>query len=304
MDDWLPSLNALRAFEATARHRSFSQAAEELSVTPAAVKQLVTKLEQVIGEPLVSRKGHQMEVTRTGAAGYAELRGAFQQITLAVERMRAETNGDRLVVSVDPSFASAWLVPRLEAFKAANPKVEVLVDSSMRIANLRGGTADIGIRFGVADHGDLVSHRLFDERLCALCSPVLAAETTSVNDLADAMLLRWDLSEFAWAENTRRWNFWRTWLEAAGAKDVKPGNGAIFNDYNLALQAAIAGQGFIIGSAPILDNVIKAQILVDPFGISVETGIGYDVVTTREAIKRPPVKSFFDWIVAQASGAL
>ncbi len=303
MDDRLPSLNALRAFEATARHHSYRDAADELAVTPAAVKQLVTKLERSIGEPLLERKGRRMEPTRTGAQGIAELRSAFQQITFAVERMRTAKGNDRLVVSVDPSFASAWLVPRLEDFKSRHPDIEVLVDSSMQVVDLGTGTADIGIRFGVGDHGDLVVRRLFDERLHALCSPGLAngpPRITALADLAGKVLLRWDLSQFEWAANTRAWNFWRTWLEAAGAGDVKPGSGVKFNDYNLVVQAAIAGQGFVIGSEPVLKALIRSGILVDPFGVSVDPGIGYDVVTTREAIRRQPVRRFFEWIVRQS----
>jgi LysR family glycine cleavage system transcriptional activator len=305
MRDWLPSLNALRAFEATARLRSFRKAADELCVTPAAVNQLVSKLEQAMGEPVLERKGSGMELTRTGALGSADLTSAFQQISRAVDRMRANKT-DRLVVSVDPSFASAWLVPRLENFRAQYPTIEVLVDSSMHVVDLKKSVADIGIRFGVENHGDQIVHRLFDEHLCAFCSPRLAKGPPKISELADleqAVLLRWDLSEFEWATNTRQWNFWRTWLDAVGASQIKPGKGVKFNDYNLAVQAAIAGQGFIIGSEPILKILIESNLLVNPFGISAHPGIGYDVVTTHAALGRPNVKHFFEWIVKQSEEA-
>ena len=307
MSGWLPSLNALRAFEVTARHGSFRKAADELSVTPAAVKQLVSKLEKAIGEPLLERQGGSMELTRTGALGSADLKIAFRQISFAVERMRAN-NDDRLVVSVDPSFASAWLVPRLESFKASNPDIMVLVDSSMQVVDLKAGEAEIAIRFGVEDHGNLLFHRLFDEHLGALCSPRQAKgppPITELEDLERVVLLRWDLSEFEWAVNTRKWNFWRTWLDAVGAGRIKPGVGAKFNDSNLAVQAAVAGQGFIIGSEPILKTLIDSELLVNPFGVSAHPGpgIGYDVVTTREAYARPNVRQFYEWIVQQSDNA-
>jgi LysR family glycine cleavage system transcriptional activator len=300
MNDWLPSLNALRAFEAVARHRSYKKAADELNVTPAAVKQLTAKLEKAIGEPLLERHGHSMELTRTGAQGNADLTNGFKQISLAVERMRTNAKDTRLIVSVDPSFAAAWLVPRLQDFKLSNPGIEVLIDSSMQIADLNNGSADIGIRFGVESHRDLISNKLFDEQLCTLCSPALAKgppEITRIEDLKKSLLLRWDLSEFEWASTTRRWNYWKTWLNAVGADHVKPGLGAKFNDYNLAVQAAIAGQGFILGSRPILKHLIDSNLLVDPFSISASPGLQYEVVTTKAALSREDVNRFIEWIL-------
>jgi LysR family glycine cleavage system transcriptional activator len=302
MNEWLPSLNALRAFEAVARHRSYKKAADELNVTPAAVKQLTTKLEEAIGEPLLERQGRGMKLTKTGAQGNADLTSGFKQISLAVERMRSTQKDPRLIVSVDPSFAAAWLVPRLQDFKSSHPGIEVLVDSSMQIVDLKSGAADIGIRFGVENHRDLISHTLFDEQLCALCSPSLAKgppKITHLEDLENALLLRWDLSEFEWASTTRRWNYWKTWLAAIGADHIKPGLGAKFNDYNLAVQAAIAGQGFILGSRPILKHLIDSKLLVDPFAISASPGLRYDVVTTKAALSRDDVRQFVDWILKQ-----
>ena len=163
MEKWLPSLNALRAFEATARLRSYKKAADELGVTPAAVKQLVAKLEDTVGEELVVRDGRQMALTMAGMSGIEDLSSGFRQIGRGVERMRVKKLNKRLVVSVDPSFAAAWLVPRLEGFKTAYPGIDVLIDSSMQIVDLSSGHTQIGIRFGIDDHNGLVAHRLFDD---------------------------------------------------------------------------------------------------------------------------------------------
>lgn len=303
MPNWLPSLNALRAFEATARHRSYKKAAAELSVTPAAVKQLVTKLEQTIGEPLLVFHGHNMEMTQIGAQGFMDLTNAFRQISFAVQRMRDSREHSRLVVSVEPSFASAWLVPRLQNFKALHPKIEILVDSSMEVADLEGGMADIGIRFGVAPQSDLITQRLFDEHLSALCSPGLAygpPALTQLEDIKGIPLLRWDLSDYDWAKTTAKWNHWRTWLDAVGASQINPGMGIKFTDYNQAVQAAVAGQGFVLGSKPILKSLIEKGLLIDPFGVSAHPSIGYDVVTTASATKSPNVRDFVGWIMDEA----
>lgn len=306
MSDWIPSLNAIRAFEATARRGSYRQAAEELGVTTAAVKQLVRKLEEALGGRLFQGRGESLELTGLGDLGSDELTDAFRQINRTVRRMRAASRECRLVVSADPSFAAAWLVPRLRRFKLASPDIEVLIDSSPDLVDLGAGGADVAIRFAVEDHGKLAVYRLFDEVLGAYCSPALAADPPAVErieDLARAPLIRWDLSHYEWASNTRRWNSWRYWLAALGADDVAPGDGPRFNDYNLGVQAAVAGHGFIIGSRPILHDLIERGLLVNPFDAVVETDVGYDLVVASEARGRSDIKAFIDWIRQEAAGA-
>lgn len=303
MSNWLPSLNALRAFEATARHGSYRKAADELAVTPAAVKQLVSKLEHSFGEPLLNFHGHQMELTKIGSQAYGDLSSAFRQITFAVQRIRNSCEDERLIVTVEPSIASAWLVPRLSNFRKTHPDVEILLDSSMALVDLESDVASVAIRFGVRDHGDLITHRLFDERLSAVCSPSLAKGPPAISDLSDlqnATLLRWDLSGYHWASVTAHWNHWHTWLEAVGAPDVKPASGPTYTDYNQAVQAAVAGDGFILASKPILDCYLKTGLLVDPFRMSANPGIGYDLVVTPQTNERTKVKKFIEWVVMEA----
>lgn len=303
MANWLPSLNALRAFEATARHGSYKKAADELSVTPAAVKQLVAKLEEALGEPLLNFHGRHMQLSKIGAQGHSDLSSAFQQISAAVQRMRDSCETDYLIVTVEPSIASAWLVPRLQNFKRQNPEIDILVDSSMEIVDLERGTADIGIRYGVEPDGDLITERLFDESLSAFCSPGLATGPPAIEkleDLQNAPLLRWDVSGYEWAKTTLKWNFWHNWLDAVGASHVTPGAGIRYTDYNQAVQAAIAGQGFVLGSKPILRGFIESGLLFDPFDLSARPQIGYDMVTTRLGYNRPKVRKFLDWIAEEA----
>lgn len=303
MTNWLPSLNALRAFESVSRHLSYRKAAEELNVSPGAAKQLVAKLEDAIGVTLLEKKGRGLALTPIGAAGLEGLALPFRQIADTVNRMRMMNNPERLIVSTSPSFAASWLVPRLENFRKTNPGIDVLIDSTAQLVDIANGAADIAIRFGVKDHGDLVVRRLFDEELCAMCSPSLAngpPRISRLEDLENSTLLRWDLSQMEWASNTRRWNYWKHWLDQQGADHIRPGDGLRFTDYNLALQAAIAGQGFIIGSTPILRDVVEANLLVNPFPISVATDVGYDLVTTEAAKSRTEVAAFLDWTMDEA----
>lgn len=303
MSSWLPSLNALRAFEATARLGSYKKAADELGVTPAAVKQLVTKLEETFGEPFLVFRGRQMVLTAIGTQAHSDLSSAFRQISFAVQRIRDNCMNDRLIVTVEPSIASAWLVPRLQHFSAKHSDIEILIDSQMAVVDLDDDIASVAVRFGVEDHGDLVAHRLFDEHLSALCSPELAAGPPPISNLKDlqrATLLRWDLSAYPWATVTTHWNFWQTWLEAVGASDIKPGTGISYTDYNQAVQAAVAGQGFVLGSKPVLGSYIDNGLLIDPFGISAHPPVGYDIVTTRQSLDRPKVRKFIDWLLEEA----
>lgn len=304
MSDWLPSLNALRAFETVSRHLNYRQAAEELSVSPAAVKQLVRKLEDALGIKLLERRGRGMVLTPEGEAASRDLSQAFIQINDVVGGIRARHFAPRLVVSTDPSFAALWLVPRLADFKTKYPEISVLIDSTTEIADLHRGDADIAIRFGAEIDADLYACRLFDEELCAFCSPSLAKGPPRIKRLKDlerAPLLRWDLSDSEWAVTTKKWNRWSYWLAQVGAESIRPEQGFRFSDYNLAVQAAIAGQGFIIGSTPILHSSIKANLLVNPFPEVAITDIGYDLIATETSRCRPEVTTFMDWLIEEAS---
>jgi LysR family glycine cleavage system transcriptional activator len=303
MSDWLPSLNALRAFEAVSRHLNYRRAAEELNVSAAAVKQLIGKLEDSLGTRLLQRRGRGIALTPQGLAGCDEISLAFRRLTSAVATMRKGGQRRRLIVSVEPSFATAWLVPRLDGFRSLNPDVDVLIDSSLQLVDLEHGAADIAIRFGGVPTPGLVTQRLFDEELCALCSPALARAGRGIRQLEDletVTLLHWDLSQLEWAYATRKWMGWTPWLERVGASHIQPGVGLRFGDYNLALQAAIAGQGVILGSTPILRSLIEAGLLISPFPDSVKTDIGYDLVTTERVRQIPEVTSFSEWIIREA----
>jgi LysR family transcriptional regulator, glycine cleavage system transcriptional activator len=303
MSDWLPSLNALRAFETVSRHLNYRLAAEELCVSPAAVKQLVGKLEASLGSPLLERNGRGLALTAQGIAGRDGLALGFRQIVASVEKMRTLSRRQRLIVSVEPSFATAWLVPRLDLFRARNPEVDVLIDSSLQLVDLQQGAADIAIRFGGRPTDGLVTERLFDEELCAFCSPALTTGRSAIRRLEHlerVTLLHWDLSQLQWASSTKKWMGWKPWLKHLGASHIVPGPGIRFSDYNLAMQAAIAGQGVILGSMPILRSLVEARLLVNPFPDKVTTDVGYDLVTTERAKGRPEVFSFIDWILREA----
>ena len=304
MSNWLPSLNALRAFEATARKKSYRKAAEELGVTTAAVKQLVEKLENLLGEKLFLGRGQNLKITSVGEVGLEELSISFKQIERTVNRMKSYKNKNRLVITCEPSFASAWLVPRLNKFKSLNPSIEVLIDSSPKVVSLSDGSIDLAIRFGVNDYSSRLNvERLYDESLAPYCSPSLihgSKKISKFSDIENYPLLRWDTSQFNWSNNTKRWMDWENWIKFAKLDTTLNLNyGPKFTEYNLALQCAIAGQGFILGSTPVLSDLIKKGLLIDPFNLSIKTDLGYDLVYEKKAFIKPEIEKFISWIVSE-----
>lgn len=296
----MPSLNALRAIEAVARHLSYQGAAEELGVTPAAVKQLVVKLEEALGRKLVERDGRGLALTEAAEASVDDLGLAMRHLRDAVKKMRMPEGTQRLIVSAESSLATTWLVPRLEDFRARHPSISVLIDSSQRIVDLTRSDVDVAIRYGVGGDPQLITHRLFDDVVAPACSPSLVdgpEALISMEHLAQASLIHWDMSQLPWATQTRRWFDWNAWAKQSGVEDIDATRGLRFSDYGLAVQAAISGQGFILASKPILQDQFDAGLLVWPFPNSLKlTGIGYDLVMTEGASIRPDVIAFTDWL--------
>ena len=304
MSNWLPSLNALRAFETTARKKSYRKAAEELGVTTAAVKQLVEKLENLLGEKLFLGRGQNLKITSVGEVGLEELSISFKQIERTVNRMKSYENKNRLVITCEPSFASAWLVPRLNKFKTLNPSIEVLIDSSPKVVSLSDGSIDLAIRFGVNDYSSRLNvERLYDESLAPYCSPSLihgSKKISNFSEIENYPLLRWDTSQFNWSNNTKRWMDWENWIKFAKLDtNLNLNYGPKFTEYNLALQCAIAGQGFILGSTPVLSDLINKGLLIDPFNLSIKTDLGYDLVYEKKTFIKPEIEKFISWIVSE-----
>jgi len=305
MPHWMPSLNALRAFEAVARKRSYRKAADELGVTPAAVKQLVSKLEASVAAELVQRKGRGLELTPRGMRGLEDLSAAMALLAMSVRKLRRDDDpANRLVVSVEASFASAWLVPKLEGFRARHPEVTVLVDSNQSVVDIGRGDIDVGIRYGVKSPDNLFVHRLFADEIFPVCSPALAdgpPKLATLADLRTLTLIHRDISQLSWASSTRRWFTWQSWLNAVGAPHLLTQQGLIFSEYGQAVQAAIVGQGVLLASWPILREPVEAGVLVAPFSERVTTDIGYEIVVSPEMMARPEVAAFVAWVIETAS---
>ena len=299
MDQRLPSLNALRAFEAAARHLSLTKAARELNVTPAAVSHQVKALEADLGVPLLRRVKGEFVLTETAQSVLPVLRAGFDQIAEAALRLRADEARHFLTISVGPTFAANWLVRRLGAFKAACPDIEVRLQTTDRVADFARDGVDVGIRFGAGHYPGLTAIRLFEEEIYPVCSPDLLVQGPPLDrpaDLAGHTLLH---VEWTWGLDRSETLDWEMWLRAAGAPEVDAQHGPRFTHANLALQAAAAGQGLALGSDALAGDDLAAGRLVQPFDVALPVNFAYYLTYPEETAARPKIASFRQWILAE-----
>jgi LysR family glycine cleavage system transcriptional activator len=299
----MPSLAALRAFEAAARLGSVRRAAEELHVTPAAVTQQIRALEADLGLALVQKRGNALELTAAGLRGKDPLISAFRQMSQAVERMRQRTPARRLRLSVEPAFAVNWLISRLPRYRELPNALDVLLDPTKSVVDLGADEADLAIRFGRGHYPGLESIDLFEDEILPVCSPEYLKQhpIAKPKDLLEHRLLRLD-----WSSREGLWPDWPAWLEAAGVSgfdwDARKRDIAV-PDSNLLLRAAVDGQGVALGQTSLVGDYLKNKQLVAPLPKRLKTGFRYHLVYPVGADQRPEVALFRDWILGEAHGA-
>jgi LysR family glycine cleavage system transcriptional activator len=299
MTQRLPSLNALRAFEAAARHLSLTKAARELNVTPAAVSHQVKALEADLGVTLLRRVKGEFLLTEAAQSALPVLQAGFDQIAEAARRLRADEARHFLTISVGPTFASTWLVRRLGGFKETFPEIEVRLQTTDRLADFARDGVDAGIRFGGGDYPGSEAIRLFNEEIYPVCSPRLLARGPPLrrpDDLAHHTLLHVE-----WMPSEGETLDWQMWLRAAGATGVEATRGPRFSHANMALQAAIAGQGLVLGSDSLAKDELAAGRLVRPFDVALPVNFTWYLVYPAEAAERPKIVAFRDWILSEVA---
>ena len=296
----LPPLNALRAFEAAARHLSFTKAARELHVTQAAVSHQIKTLEDYLGVPLFQRRNKAVLLTEAGQLCLPGVRDGFSRLAEAIDGLRALRVDSVLSVTTSPSFAAKWLVPRLERFRAANPDLDVRIDASTQLVDFERESIDVGIRYGGGSYAGLTSETLFGTEVFPVCSPRLRKGSRALRTPAD--LKYHTLLHTEWIARADEPD-WRMWLLAAGVSDVDWTRGPQFNDGALAIQAAIDGQGVALGRDALAAADLKAGRLVRPFRLSVAGRFRYHLVYLPVALRRPKVALFREWLLREAHGS-
>lgn len=294
MSDHLPSLSALRAFEAAARHLSMTLAAHELNVTPGAVSLQIRDLEASLGVQLFERKTRALALTLEGADYFTTMRSAFRQMRDATAALTARARGSVLNVTCTAGFATYWLVPRLSRFEALHPEIDVRISASHRVLDFQRDGIDLAIRHGLGGYDGLVSERLLDDELLPVCTPKIAADlgdNPSPDALAGLQLIH-DVYRVDW----------QLWLEAAGASGVDAARGPIFMHGNGAYDAMKAGLGVALMRRSFVEAELREGTIVAPFPMGVASRLAFHLVYPGTALERPAVAAFRRWLILEAKG--
>lgn len=292
----LPPLNALRAFEAAARHLSFTKAAEELYVTQAAISHQVKALEAALGVQLFRRLNRRLMLTDAGQLYLPALTEAFDGIDAATGRLRADENAGSLTVSVANSLAAKWLLPRLPRFRERHPEIDVEVSAADKLVDFGRDNVDMGIRYGLGNYPGLKVDPLMEDTVFPVCSPQLVEGPPPLRapeDLRHHTLLHDDVGADQAPD-------WRRWLKAAGVTGVNPERGPRYSHSSLVLQAAIDGQGVALGRSSLVSLDLEAGRLVQPFGPTLASNFACYVVSPVATAERPKIRAFRDWLLEEA----
>lgn len=293
----LPPLNALRAFEAAARHLNFSRAADELSVTPGAVSQQIQNLEDYVGAALFKRTPKGLLLTDAAQTALPALREAFDRLAEAASLLTAAVDGRRLTLTAPPSFAAKWLVPRLGAFEQAHPQVDVWLSAGIELVDLTAGEVDVAIRYGSGRYPGLEVKRLMSETVIPVISPELIKEQPldTPEDLKNHVLLHDgspDLDDSC--------PDWSMWLAARGLRGVEGMRGPRFNQSSLVIEAAANGRGVALAKLTLAQADLDAGRLIAPLQIATAVDFAYYLVHPKAKGRLPQVKAFISWIEAEA----
>ncbi len=295
----LPPLNALRAFEAAGRHLSFTKAAEELHVTPAAVSHQVKALEDTLGVKLFRRLTRGLLLTDAGQALLPGLGKGFDGLAGAVECLSGLEDGGVLTVSVLQSLAAKWLVPRLDRFHEAHPDMDLRVSSTTRLVDFARDDVDLAIRYGLGRWPGLRADLLMTEELFPVCSPALIEGPHPLkepDDLRHHTLLHDESWKVVFIGAFPEWG---AWLETAGVRDVDATHGPGMSPSAMVVQAAIDGQGVALGRSVLVEADLAEGRLVKPFELTIPLDYAYYLVCPESAAERPKVAAFRQWIMAE-----
>jgi LysR family glycine cleavage system transcriptional activator len=291
----LPPLNALRAFEATARHLSVKNAADELCVTPGAVSQMLKTLELHLGVKLFRRVNRGIFLTDAGQGYLPPVRNAFRQIADASRRISSSADTGTLTVSVTPFFATAWLVPRLKGFQDAHPEIDLQLVTSNALVDFSRDGVDVAVRHGLGRYPGLCGERIVAVEIVPVAAPMLGATLGAPADPAE--LTRWPHVHDAERQG------WHLWFQAQGIDDIGSPRGPAFDDSGLLLQAVLAGQGAGLLPAAMVARDLAEGRLVKLADIALLEAFAYYLVYPEASRERPKVAAFRRWILDAAAAA-
>jgi LysR family transcriptional regulator, glycine cleavage system transcriptional activator len=289
----LPALNALKSFEAAARHESFTRAAEELCVTQGAVSHQVKALEEELGVKLFNRERQRLVITEAGREYLAVVRDALDRIAVGTDRLVQRQTSGALTISTSPDFAAKWLVHRLGRFAEAHPDIDLRVSATMHHVDFAREEVDLAVRHGDGNWPGLHVERLCSEELFPVCSPKLVETPGQLHQPCDVL-------KFPLLHLDRRED-WGRWLDAAGVACPDLSHGPIMNRASMLIDAAIDGQGIALArSALAAWDLINGRV-VRPFATALPLHKGYWIVGPKATSMLPKVKRAREWLLAQAA---
>jgi len=289
----LPVLNALKSFEAAARHESFTRAAEELNVTQGAVSHQVKALEQELGVKLFNRERQRLVITESGRQYLAVVRDAFDRIAIGTERLMQRQSSGALTLSTSPDFAAKWLVHRLGRFSAAHPEIDLTVSASMHHVDFAREEVDLAVRHGDGTWPGLHLERLSAEQLFPVCSPKLVTGKQRLRKPAD--VLKFPILHL---DNSKDW---ARWLEAAGVAGADQVRGPVLNRASMLIDAAVDGQGIALARTTLAAWDLLGGRLVRPFAAALRLSKSYWIVCPKATAMLPKVKQAREWLLAEAA---
>lgn len=288
----LPPLNALRAFEAAARQRSFARAAEELHVTPAAISQQIRQLEEYLSLVLF-RRGKEITLSDAAQAVLPLLTEGFDLLERATQRLRADSGDGPLVVSAPPTFAARWLIPRLEEFQSLHPDIELRLHASRRLIDFDLEDVDVAVRFGPGPFSGLHAVQLMPEAVIPVATPALAAKIKQPSDLLNVTLL--DGESHSWDSTFPDWETWLASLGVEGKLRIR-----YFGDATLVSQAAETGLGVALVWYSLMADALRDGRLVRLFDSILPTNHSYHIVYPSKRAHLAKVNAFSQWLQEKA----
>ncbi|MCC0033438.1 MAG: transcriptional regulator GcvA [Brucellaceae bacterium] len=290
----LPPLNALRAFEAAARHMSFQKAADELHVTPSALSYQIRQLEDFLQTPLFRRLNRAVELTQCGERIAPGISDAFERMHSTMARLRPETPANVLTVSTGPATAAKWLAPRVHRFIEKHPDIELRISATLKLIDFRADEVDVAMRFGGGHYPGLHVESLCDEAVLPLVSPKLLEQfggAMQPEDLKRVTLLHDDSASFLAGATA-----WSDWLKKMRIYDVDAARGPRFSHADHALEAAIDGAGVVLGRLFLAMRDIASGRLVAPFDLMLKAQASFYFCCLPEALETPKVAAFRSFI--------
>jgi LysR family transcriptional regulator, glycine cleavage system transcriptional activator len=298
----VPGTRALRTLAAAGRHLNFTRAADELGLTPAAVSFQIKEIEEQLGVKLFTRTSRTIRLTEPGIILCEAAADALDVMHRGVSKAQKASRGTaQLKVTVDPQFATKWLMRRVERFRKSHPDIDLRFDIAYEVRDFDVDDIDVAIRFGSGKYPGLAANRLFDNIIVPVCSPRLLTSGRPLKEPRD--LLHHTLAHIEWSRQGVTWPNWRMWMAAAGIDDFDDSNTIVFEASSNAVDAAMAGDAVALADFAMVANDLSEGRLVRPFELSIKAApeYAYHLVYPETTASDRRITAFRDWMLAECA---